>query len=474
MSLRFFLFMLVSLFLVPVKGQPAVINGTATDFAGDSLEFFTCREPLFSIKYPEGRVKVTEEGKFRLTVDADKTECLFVEAGPYLAFLFVEPGKTYETALPLINNFSDEWKKNPYFTRAPFQLNVTCSGCGADSLTGLNSAIRSFNLQFEPFRDKQLIRYYSPALHKSKLDSFRMANPIPGNLAEKEYFRRYRKYRIGTLEFAVKGYNTDSLISEYFLDEPVDFTMPPYAELFRMVFDDYFGHLSHKDQYRDIYRVFGHFSYEEMKSFLNNAPAMSNDTIFGTVLLGEIYSSYYSGNFPKEKLITYARSVEENSDNRVTKDMAEILIRKFIRLQPGFPAPPFKLKDTGGNERSLKDFAGKYVLLGFCDRLEMSSLIELEYLKDIAARYASYLSVVTIFPAEDPGDIKQFANTNGLDWTILVAPDSAGVFRDYDVRAFPVFYLIGKDGDMVRSPVAEPSQGFAQVLYNVMKEKGEL
>ncbi len=457
-----------------LSGQVSHVSGSGKDFADDSLIFFTYHDPLFNIKYPASAVKVAEDGTFSFVIDPGSTQCLYVETGPYLGYFFIRPGHSYKIELPRISGLSDEWRHNPYFKKALRHLQTICTSCGSDSLNEINQAIRKFDEQYDPFRDKQLLRYYSPSYSRTKLDSFETANPVPPGIPDSMYYSRYRFYRLGILEFTVNAYNADTLISKYFSGRRVDFGLPPYLELFNQVFDDYFQHLSKEPALRDIYKVFSHISYNEIKSYLSTDPVMRNDTLFESVLLDEIYQSYYSGDFPKERMVAFADTIKEESRNTVIRDMADTLIKKFNWLQPGQPAPGFQLKDVEGNIHSLSDFRGKYVYLGFCETQSMICLREFEYLKALSARHASYLSVITIIRSDDLQNVKQFITENKLNWTILIAGQEDHIFQAYNVRALPVFYLIGKEGKLVKSPAADPSAGIEQVLFRVMKDSGDI
>ncbi|HYW97134.1 MAG TPA: TlpA disulfide reductase family protein [Bacteroidales bacterium] len=457
-----------------VYGQESHIRVTGRELPGDTVRFFTYREPLFNIKYPVARAAVTDPGTFNLDVSVSHTECIYTVDGPFLGYVFIRPGHSYHVDLPVLSGLSDDWKHNPFFNRALLHLRAGCEDCQTDSLEELNHVIKAFDSRFEPFRNKQLLRYYSPEYSRSKLDSFILANPVPTGLGDSTYFWRYRFYKMGILEFSVNAFNTDTLIAEYFVNRRVDFSLPPYRELFRMVFDHYYQHLARKDAFHDVYKIFNRGSVSELHDYLHADPVMQNDTLFQTVLLNEIYESYYSGDFPKDRMRAFADSVRANSEIMITRDMATVLLKKFTKLQPGQPAPDFHLKDVDGHEHSLDEYKGKYVCLGFCDMQSMSCLREFEYLKAIAARHSDYLSVITIIPSENAASVKQFVDENRISWTVLVAPSSGAVFTAYDVKGFPLFFLIDKQGLLVKSPAVNPSAGFEDVLFRIMKQRGDI
>jgi len=48
------------------------------------------------------------------------------------------------------------------------------------------------------------------------------------------------------------------------------------------------------------------------------------------------------------------------------------------------------------------------------------------------------------------------------------------IIREYDVRAYPTYFLIDKEGKLVYSPAPTPSENFETKLFNVMKSNGDL
>ncbi len=470
-----FAWILTLILAIPVSAQETGICGKGVDFAGDSVTFFTYREPLFNIRYPQAQTRVDENGNFLITIPDTTTKCIHAGFGPYDGYVYIEPGKSYCLHLPGLGGISSTWRLDPSFERIRFHLETEVAGrSNKGEPTGLNEAIRAFDNEYYPFRDKQLLRYYSPAYSKARLDSFQKVNPARRDIDGADFYRRYLDYSIGLLEYAVKAYNTDSLLERYFVNQPVYFGLRPYRDLFNLLYDSYFLHLSKKIQYRDIFSVFTDSSYTALRKYLKRDPALANDTILETVLLKEIYNSYYSGDFARRLMTALTDSVRKNTEISVCRDMAEEAIRRFTRLQPGTPAPSFDLPGTDGKDYSLKDFRGKYVCLGFCNTKSITCLREFEYLRQIAARHSSYLSVVTIIPAADPASVKRFVEQNNIEWPVLITTKPAELYHEYNVKAFPVFYLIDKQGKVIRAPVPNPSEGFEQVLFRVMKQRGDI
>jgi len=46
--------------------------------------------------------------------------------------------------------------------------------------------------------------------------------------------------------------------------------------------------------------------------------------------------------------------------------------------------------------------------------------------------------------------------------------------RDYDVRAFPTYYLIDREGKLAISPAPAPGDDFEARLFSLLRSRGEL
>ena len=71
-------------------------------------------------------------------------------------------------------------------------------------------------------------------------------------------------------------------------------------------------------------------------------------------------------------------------------------------------------------------------------------------------------------------DISRFLRSTGYSWTFLHYGNRPEVIKDYDVRAYPTYYLIGPDQKLVMSPAVSPQEGFEARLFQHMRRQGEI
>jgi peroxiredoxin len=156
------------------------------------------------------------------------------------------------------------------------------------------------------------------------------------------------------------------------------------------------------------------------------------------------------------------------------RNLGQHIKDKITRLQPGYEPPQFELQDTDGNLVKLSDFKGRYVYLNFCTCQSYACLNEFNMLTTLYQKHKDHLTILTI--ATDPMEeiLRQFLAKNKYDWKFLHYDNQPSVIRDYDIRAFPTYFLIGPDGKLILSPADSPAENFEQKLFDVMRSRGDL
>ena len=134
---------------------------------------------------------------------------------------------------------------------------------------------------------------------------------------------------------------------------------------------------------------------------------------------------------PKDEVIV--APVEEPVKEAVTTEIAK-----------GKPAPNFTLKNLSGEEVSLSDYKGKFVLInfwatwcGYCD-MEMPDLQKVDKENDD-------LVVLAVDVMEDLDIVEEYINEGGYDFEVVLDSDGE-IAKTYLVGAYPTSYFIDEDG----------------------------
>jgi peroxiredoxin len=115
----------------------------------------------------------------------------------------------------------------------------------------------------------------------------------------------------------------------------------------------------------------------------------------------------------------------------------------------GSTARGFEGRTLTGENVSLRQFRGKYVLLNFWYPGSHLCREGIPYLNDIHAAYgkAKIQVLGMALPVGPP--LQSFAAENGIRWPQVLLADTSGVVRDYAVGGYPATFLIDPGGMIV-------------------------
>lgn len=150
--------------------------------------------------------------------------------------------------------------------------------------------------------------------------------------------------------------------------------------------------------------------------------------------------------------------------------MKSKIIRYFIALatlcsvasaavETGAEAPEFTLADTNGNEHSLSDFEGKFVVLEWLNH--GCPFVVRHYqsgnLPALQEKYTDegvvWLSIVSSAPGKQghhsPEKANALSEEKGAEPTAVLLDESGDVGRAYGAKTTPHIYIINPDGELV-------------------------
>ena len=108
------------------------------------------------------------------------------------------------------------------------------------------------------------------------------------------------------------------------------------------------------------------------------------------------------------------------------------------------PAPEFTLPTLYGEEISLSNYEGEWIILNFWATWCPPCVSEMPYLQTLADRG---LNVLGVNMTEPPEVVKQFTAEHGIDFPILMEPD-INTILDYQARQLPRTVIIAPDGNI--------------------------
>ncbi len=148
---------------------------------------------------------------------------------------------------------------------------------------------------------------------------------------------------------------------------------------------------------------------------------------------------------------------------------------QMVDPEIGAPAPAFTLPDTYGNQHSLSDYAGKFVVLEWlnygCPFVE--KFYHTGKMQELQAEYAEkgviWLAVVSSAPGEqgyyEPDEMNVQNEAHGSKAAAVLLDPEGTVGMAYGARTTPQMYLISPEGTLLYNGAIDdrPSTDYADI-----------
>ncbi len=114
-------------------------------------------------------------------------------------------------------------------------------------------------------------------------------------------------------------------------------------------------------------------------------------------------------------------------------------------VDEGRAAPDFTIQDLGGNKVSLSDFKGKAIILNFFATWCPPCREEIPDFVNLQSKYGPKGLVTIGVSSESVSDIKSFAQTQNINYTVLVDSRESAFGSYGPIRGIPTTFIIDKD-----------------------------
>jgi len=468
-AVKFILILLLLFSAYVAFSQPATLAGTSKSYANDELVFYRYSDLITMSEEELGRCTVDGNGNFSCPIKINETTFIFSHLGIYRIYLFAEPGKTYDLVLPDKEDKSEAQRLNPYFRETDMLVGITNIG-----KTDLNYHINSFDLAFNEKFDLIINDSYKG---RTNINIDSLINTIESRYTnlKQPYFDTYRYYRYGLLKQITYIQKAKSTSEHYFLNKPVKYNNTAFMELFNLVYDKYFIFFSRTEIGNAVFKnITQEKSLYNLKKTLASDNVLSNDTLKELVILKGLHDGFFDDKFSRSALLTILDSLYFTSKIPEHLVIAQNIRTKVTHLLAGFVPTPFELYNDKGKLVKLDDFKGKYIYLNFCTSTSYTCLQEFTLLQKLYEKHKQLLEIVTICVDKDKQDMSNLLKNAGYDWTFLHYGNKPEIVKDFDVRAYPTYFLIGPDRKLLLSPAQSPREDFEIQFFKILRSRGEI
>ena len=466
--LKFLWIVAVSFFVCLPEGRAGrvTIQGVGVEaYAGVKLSFLTWSDMITYSVDTLMVVEVKEDGTFEGNFEAPEAMEIFVHTGVYEIHLFIEPGGKYRVTLPPRKDKTMKDILNPYFkpVTLPFGLINT-------DRQKLNRVIQHFEEIYSPYFYRHARDIYA-ARRDTTLASFVREVTDTFAYVKNPFFIDYMKARLAMLKVMSMPLRA-SVLEEYRdFGQKVLLKNPAYMELFNQIFNRYFNYLLHH-HYRDqLVSALNSEDRDSLRSVIMQDLGVKYDDFVDLVSLKGIYDAWYNHTFSRKRLLSLLGTFSSGIENPGIGQIAGNIYKKFTYLQAGSAAPAFSLPDILGQTVSLYGYRGKYVYLNFSSRLSYSSLRQFPLLDRLKKKYGDILEIITVALENNPAMLKEFVRGKEYSWPFLVCSGDCNLPAVYLVKAYPTYYLIDPEGNLVLSHSPAPTENFEAIFRQVLSKK---
>lgn len=446
------------------------ISGNAPGYEGAEIIFYTWTDKVTFTEIELARFTVDENGDFSVEIEIDQGPLyIFANSGVYLKFMYIEPGINYRIVFPERIERSARDYMNPYFEGVPTHIAVI----NGDS-TGLNHLISSFDSHFEPLFGEPLLRLAGDRDHRL-FDSLKRDLDARFDYSSHPYFDTYRNYKFGLLQLMAQLLPARSASDKFFRDEPVHYSNVAYMEMFNQVYNRYFLFFSRTIRGNSVYDDINRYgSLKRLRGTLASDMVLGDDRLLELVILKGLHDAFYGSDFSRSGLLTVLDSLAHSTSFPEHERIAGYIREKVTRLMTGFKPVDFSLRGRDGERVSMSGLRGSYIYLNFCTAVSYGCLSEYEVLNNIRQKHEDHLKIVTVFIDESYEAMLGFLARSEYDWDFLFYGDQPSILKDYDVRMFPTYYLLDRDGTLLLSPAPSPAEDFEKYLLRILRSRGEI
>lgn len=208
-----------------------------------------------------------------------------------------------------------------------------------------------------------------------------------------------------------------------------------------------------------------------------------NESIKFMELVDEMYPEGYAKNHLLKGVLGYSLKADKHLD-KVYEQFMEIQTDPLIKQQmedsyltlskimPGKDSPTFDYENYNGGTTSLEDLRGKYVYIDVWATWCMPCLMEIPYLKEVAADYQDKNIEFVGISIDDQKDYEKWKN-------MVVEKELAGVqlysggeawqsdfVQEYRIQGIPRFIMVDPEGKIFDADTHRPSSSDLRILLD--------
>lgn len=456
-----FLISIISFLTLDLEADTTTVYGTIPSYANRVLSIKYVYDPVCELSEELGSAKADSSGFFKIKFSSDKVYYGTIEIGKLKAYIFLEPGGKYEITLPQYAPKAPEDLINPYFEYYEFYVKILNA-----ETNELNNAVHLFDFEFSDFLDAKfpLINMQGP---KARLDTVEIYYQNKFILTKSFFFRQYIHYNIAGIQSAAYSKTPETIFKILFQKNYDDFQNPAFYDFFQQNYKNFFEYFTEISGFSD---AITNGNVQKVFEIIRSKGWIENEKMLQLGFLKGSYDAFYEKLYASDAIFLLLTNYINEQQDEGLRRIAENVLAKITKLRVGSPAPDFKLYGPDSLSYSLYDFRGYYVYLNFCTTSSFGCLQQYGLLQAVDENYLDSLKIITIAADEDFAKTYEHFVKNKYRWELLSFQRQPDVLEKYEIKAYPSYFLIDPDGNLMWAPAPSPNEGFASKYYDFIRD----
>ncbi len=391
---------------------------------------------------------IDKNGNFSLSLDFDKTLFGKFELPYFYTQFILEPDKTYKIDFDSVQIHNII---RPFYQKEKLQYKIY------QQEDFLDTKYKEFEKNYSDYIFNNFNSIYQK--HQTKLiDSLEILLSKQLNKEDNFFLKHWLDYRIADTKLQLIHSDKDkrNLFKQTLKEKEILYSSPTYMKFFTNYFKDFFIH-NRKFTERDLnYCINTIESFKALQDSIGKDTLLRNERIRELVTLINLKSLYQDKNFSKTGILNILEQMQK-SKFKEHQFIAKNLLSELPQLSSGQKAADFTLPSIKSHKESiqLQDFAGKPTYIIFYNSHNINCVRQLDKLDELYQTHSQRINFLAISLDEEYSTaqklytIKQYAFPmawNGWSWKLI---------DDFQIRSFPSFISLDKDGKIIRYPEYE-------------------
>ena len=462
--MKIFRILIPAIFLLifsTLNGQKVHLSGSGSGYQNAIMRFFSMTDPVTGRLKPILTIGCDEKGSFSCELECRKSQTIYIKTGIYNLHLYISDSTEYEILLPDWIEKPGNEEMNPFFIETEAIPEVV------NNKNDINNLIRKFDSDYNPVFNLVADRVFNNWGKDAIPDEIRKLDKY-SEVKDPAFFSDYIKCRMIMLNLVSSSSKTVQNDAMEFINKRFNTANEAFLDLAEQMFTGYFNLISTGPVKDSFFRSVSIASFSEMRTGVLQDGKITNKELADFVILLNLNSCYYERTIPGENVRKIISLMRTQGETGFIKVSSAAILDKINSSLPGSSPPDFSLMDSDGKRMNLKDFRGKYLLLSFARENDQVSLMELGIINMWQKKYINDVQVVTVLADKDFKNASVKLRNLGYKWIFLDGSKREILEFDYDLKMYPSFLLLDREGKIIANPCSFPSENLDLIINNIL------